>query len=382
MSMTSRERILATIAGEPTDHAPLGFLLFSELQGRSAGERDFIRRQVDLGIDAVAALPDPAWGFHPDVTSEVTRLPGEVHPLLRKVYHTPAGDLETVVEVSDDWPHGDDIPLMSDYVIPRAKKFLVTSADDLAPLGYLLQGPTDEAIAQWREKVRATQQLADEFHLATRGAFNRLSDMICWLCGCEQFAVLGRTDPELFRRLISLIAAWQERFIEIFLEARPDLLVDAQWYATTFLSPRFYDEFLGAALKRRVDMAHAAGSAFCVVATTSVMPFFGNLKRLGIDALFGVDPVQGGWDLSRTKAELGDEVTLWGGINGYLHIVDGTPEQVRAATETAMRLLAPGGRFILAPVDNVRIDGPRTPEAWRRAWANVQAMVEAWKRLR
>lgn len=383
MGMTSRDRILAAIGGEPADCTPLCFLLNSELERGCRDQWDHLERQLSLGIDAVAPLPDPAWRFHPEVTEEVRRerrVGG--HDLLTKIYHTPAGDLTTTVEVSDDWPHGDRVPLMSDYVIPRAKKFLVTHPADLEPLHYLLQAPTEAATAEWREKAWATRRLARELGVATRGAFCRLSDMVCWLCGCERFAMMGRESPEFLRSLLGLIAAWQERIIDVFLSERPDILVDAQWYATTFLSPKLYDEFLSPHLARRAAMAHEAGSAFCVVATTNVMPFFGSLKRLGTDVLFGVDPIQGGWDLARTKRELGDTVTLWGGVNGYLHIVDGTPEQVTTATEEAMRVLASGGRFILAAVDSVRIDGPDTPEARRRVEENTRAMIDAWRRLR
>jgi uroporphyrinogen decarboxylase len=129
-------------------------------------------------------------------------------------------------------------------------------------------------------------------------------------------------------------------------------------------------------------MAHQAGARFCAIATTNVLPFAGCLKRLGIDALFGVDPMQGGWDLERAKTELGDRVCLWGGVNGYLTIVDGSPQDVDEAVERAMTALAPGGRFILAPVDDVRVDAPDADAAWPRVWQNVARMVEAWKRLR
>jgi len=382
-ALTSRERILRTLGGQAADYAPLCFLLNTEFQRHCRDERDHLERQLALGLDAVAALPDPAWGFDPAVTTEVRRerRPGQ-YDLLHKVYHTPSGDLTTTVELSDDWPHGDEIPLMSDYVIPRARKFLVTGPEDLAPLAHLLRGPTEAAVAEWRVKARRTKALAAELNIATRGAFNRLSDMICWLCGCEEFALMGRTRPAMFRDLLVLVAAWQERIIETFLSEQPDILVDAQWYATTFLSPKLYEAFLSPHLKRRADLAHNAGAKFCVVATTTVMPFFPTLKRLGLDALFGVDPIQGEWNLARTKAEFGDTVTLWGGINGYLHIVDGTPDAVAAATEEAINTLAPGGRFILAPVDNVRIDGPDTPEARRRVEENTQAMIAVWRRRR
>jgi len=380
--MTSRERILGTIDGGAVDHTPACTFLFSELHARCPDQAEFVDRQMELGVDVIAALPDPATAFHPDVRVEYSEAPGDPHPLMRQVYHTPAGDMETVVARTDDWPHGSRIPLMTDYVIPRAKKFLVTGPEDLAPLGYLLQPPSAEAIAEWRGRAAETQRMADRHGLAVRGAFHRLGDMVCWLCGCEAFATMGRSRPEFFQALVDLISQWQESYIRVYLEAKPDILVDAQWYATTFLSPALYDRFIGPAIARRVAMAHAAGARFCTVATTSVMPFFGLLKRLGIDMLFGVDPIQGHWDLARTKAQLGDTVCLAGGVNAYLTIVDGTPAQVEQAVELAMASLAPGGRFILAPVDDIRIDGPKTPEAWARVWANLRTLVETWRRLR
>ena len=382
MQLTSKERLLRTIDGQAVDHAPLCFLLLSELQRHSADEREFALRQVELGLDVMVPLPDLPFESHPAVEAQVWLEPASPNPLLHKLYRTPVGELETVVEKTADWPHGLNIPIQTDYVIPRARKFLVTGPQDLAPLGYLLTDPDAAGIAEFRRGAAQMKAFAEKHQLATRAGFHRLSDVICWLCGCEQFATMGLTDPEFFQSLIDLIAARHERRIEILLEARPDALCDAQWYATTFLSPALYERFLEPALKRRTDMAHAAGARLCAVATTNVMPFIANLKRVGIDALFGVDPIQGGWDLARAKAELGDEVCLWGGVNGYLTMVDGSPEDVEKAVKQAMEVLAPGGRFILAAVDNIRIDGPDTPAAREHVRQNLLRLVETWKRLR
>ena len=382
MAMTSRERLLGTMAGACTGYTPLCFLLLSELRRQCADELEFAQRQVELGLDATVPLPDLPFEFHPAVETEVWLEPASPNSLLHKVYHTPAGDLETVVEKTPDWPHGDDIPVQSDFVIPRARKFLVTEPADLGPLAYLLPDADAGAVAEFRRGAAEAQRFAEARGLATRAGFFRLSDFICWLCGCEQFAMMGPLNPDFFRALIDMIARYQERRIEILLEARPDILCDAQWYATTFLSPSLYEKFMEPALRRRADMAHASGARFCVIATTNVLPFAPILKRLGVDVLFGVDPLQGGWDLGRAKKELGDQVCLWGGVNGYLTMVDGSPKDVEQAVGEAMRALAPGGRFILAAVDNIRIDGSDTPEARQHVWRNVERLIETWRRLR
>jgi hypothetical protein len=50
---------------------------------------------------------------------------------LFKEYETPAGKLSTSVRLSEDWPHGEILPFVDDYQIPRADKPLVSSPKDL-----------------------------------------------------------------------------------------------------------------------------------------------------------------------------------------------------------------------------------------------------------
>jgi len=380
--LSSRERILRTIAGDPADHVPMCFVLFSGLRSRCEGELDFCRRLLDLGVDVCVDLGGLPLGRRPEVQVRTTLLEGRPNPFLRQVWHTPAGELETVVEKTPDWPHGDRVPIQSDFVIPRAKKPLVAEEKDLGPLRYLLPDPTEDEIAAFLGGAEPLLAFAREHGLATRAGFNRLSDMLCWLCGCEWFATAHRTSPAVYQGVLDIVDAWQRKLLDATLQARPDIVVDAQWYATTFLSPSLYRRFILPPLRRRAEIVHEAGAKFCAIATTNVLPFADCLKEIGIDCLFGVDPIMGGWDLARAKRELGGAMCLAGGVNGYLTIVDGSADKVRAAVRKAIEALAPGGRFILAPVDDVRTEPESPPGTWERAWRNVQVMVEEWKRLR
>jgi len=78
------------------------------------------------------------------------------------------------------------------------------------------------------------------------------------------------------------------------------------------------------------------------------------------------------WDLPAVKAELGGKVCLWGGVNGHLTVEQGRPEDIRNEVRRALELLAPGGGFVLSPVDNVRIDSEQSR-------ANVQVLLEEWR---
>jgi uroporphyrinogen-III decarboxylase len=101
------------------------------------------------------------------------------------------------------------------------------------------------------------------------------------------------------------------------------------------------------------------------------MPFLDFFKELGIDILYGVDPVQGGADLKKVKETIGEEVCIWGGVNSAVTLT-GNKEGVEKAVEEAVSVLAPGGSFILAAIDQLFED---------TKWDNFMTMMQTWRRL-
>jgi len=78
--------------------------------------------------------------------------------------------------------------------------------------------------------------------------------------------------------------------------------------------------------------------------------------------------------MAEAKRKLGGKVCLWGGVSGHITVEQGTAEEVRQAVREATRVLAPGGGFILSPVDNVR-------EHTDTARANTAVFLDEWRRL-
>ena len=62
-----------------------------------------------------------------------------------------------------------------------------------------------------------------------------------------------------------------------------------------------------------------------------------------------------------------------GGINSGVTLARGNREEITQAVQTAVATLAPGGGFILAPVDALFPDTP---------WASVEALIAAWRAAR
>ena len=69
----------------------------------------------------------------------------------------------------------------------------------------------------------------------------------------------------------------------------------------------------------------------------------------------------------RLKAEFGDRMAFWGGINSQQVLPYGTPEEVRAETHRIIDVLGAGGGYVLNSVHNIQPEVP--PE-------NVVAMFD------
>jgi len=387
--MSSRQRLLAALDRQEPDHVPCSFMMYKGLHSNSRDYADFIERQINMGLDAFVQLPprppkvvndhynlhglpvsyDPRvkireWIEHPD---------DEKWPLLIKEYHTPAGKLRAEVRQTDDWRWGDHVPFLDDYIVPRARKFLVTQPEDLDALDYLLVPPTPEEINAFQAASRPILDLARRYDLMVAGGWGVGADLVGWVYGLENMVFATFDQPSFMQRMLDIIAVWNQRRMEVLLKAGIDLYIKRAWYENCdFWTPATYRRFLLPIVKADVDLCHQYGVNFGYLITSNCMPLLELFAEAGVDVLIGVDPME--WDLAIAKEKLGGKVCLWGGVNGHLTVEQGSPAEVKAEVREALRVLAPGGGFVLSPVDNIREDTERARE-------NVRALLTEWQHL-
>ena len=389
--MSSRERMLCAIDGGQPDHVPLAFMIFSALENRCSGPMAFFERQVELGLDTVVDLfrlhaneladcsdaYGPAVRFAPDVQVREWRedRPAEPYPLLHKHYETPDGTLSCVVQQTDDWPYGDHVPFLDDYIEARATKPLVTSFDDLPALEHLLTPPRRSDVDFYQGSWDEGQAFARRHGLLTSAGWGVGADALAWLCGLQNSVMMAIDQPDLLDAILDVVSRWNLWRTEVMLDAGADLLIRRAWYeGTDFWSPALYRRFFLPRLADEVHRAHEAGTRFGYILTSGTMPLLDMIAEAGVDVIIGVDPVQGkGTDMAEMKRRAAGRIGLWGGVNGFLTVERGTVGEVRDAVERAIAALGPDG-FILSPVDNVR-DGSDG------VWTNVVALIEAWKEM-
>ena len=381
--------MLAALDCRQPDHVPCAFMIFGALKSRCADYAEFVERQVEMGLDAFVELPprppvvvNDYYNLHglpvsydPRVTVKewVEDQPGEAAPVMVKEYHTPGGVLRTEVRQTGDWRWGDHVPLFDDYLVPRTKKFLVTRPEDLDALRYLLPPLTDGEIAAFRAESRPALEQARHHGLLVAGGWGAAADIVAWLTGFVNMIFLTADQPDFVHALLDVIARWNRRRIEALLDAGIDLYLKRIFYESTdFWSPHLYREFLFPILKTDADLVHQAGAKIGGMMTTGTLPLVNMLAEAGLDTIIGIDPQV--TDLAAIKEQAAGRIGLWGGVNGYRTVEQGSPEEVRAEVQRAMAVLGSQGGFILSPVENVR-------DTSQHAWDNVSVLIDEWQRL-
>jgi uroporphyrinogen-III decarboxylase len=343
--------------------------------------------EIEMGLDPMLFIPTLSrWQrrdhpdlrglpvrFHPDVKTTTWR-EGDPHSgRLFKEYHTPAGKLTTSVRLSEDWPHGEFIPFIDDYQIPRAGKPLITSPDDLEALQYLLVPPEEADLQALASEAEAARSFADQQGVLLAGGWGVGMDMANWLCGMENLMVLMLEQPWFVSQVLELIHRWNLQRMEAVLSAGIDLYIRRAWYeGCDFVIPKFYQREILPRLKAEAALAHEHGARFGYICSSGTKPMLDFYNEAGIDVLIGIDPIQGTHtDMELMKEKIGGRVCLWGGVSAAITVERGSEAEIRSAVKQALNTLGPKG-MILSPVDNFTVDEPLT-------WKNIAIFIDEWK---
>jgi uroporphyrinogen-III decarboxylase len=389
-TLTTRQRLNRAISCQEVDHVPCSFMSFTALRRRFHEDLyQLALAEKAMGLDAFLFIPSAGRPLRPD-HPELRGLPVHFHPqvqtvewaesspgeaaVLHKEYHTPAGMLTTQVRTSDDWPHGEHIPFVDDYQVPRAIKPLVTCAQDLEALQFLLQPPTAEDAAAYLAEAERARAFVQQHDLLLAGGWGVGMDIANWLCGVQSLVLLCMDNEPLVAELLGMIAAWNRQRMELVLAGGVDLYIRRAWYeGCDFITPRFYRRVVLPLLQQETALAHEHGARFGYICSSGLGPMLDLFLEAGIDVLIGADPVQGRLvDLAKMRSRLGERMCVWGGVSGAITVEMGSEDEVRQGVRQALQALGKQGT-ILSPVDNLTIDAPQT-------WQNIEIFLDEWRR--
>ena len=349
--------------------------------------KDQVRRvenTLSRGLDDTLLLQPPLGYIEdyradlvPGVSTSVRTEPpceGDEYPTLHKEYRTASGTLTHVVKRTGDWIHGDDVYLFSDYNVSRAVRNAVETEGDMDVLPALLGAPSAAQVEDFRRQAEMLRGHSTRLGVALDGGWVALADAAVMLCGMERILFAQMDEPRFIERLLDILLSWELGRMELLLSEGVDMIVHMAWYeGTDFWTPANYRAFLLPRIRRMVERAHAGGAKYRYIITKGMATLLPDILDAGVDCVMGIDPVQDSIDLAAVKRLADGRLCLMGGINSALMLSSWSQPQIDAAVASAIRTLAPGGGFILFPVDAVFSDA---------SWDKVEAMIASWSRHR
>jgi len=126
-----------------------------------------------------------------------------------------------------------------------------------------------------------------------------------------------------------------------------------------FLGKPIYDEYILPFEKKYIDFVQRNGTPAMYHNCGQVMNLVESYKDLGVKIVepFSPPPL-GDADLAQAKIRSGGAYSMLSGIDQVNVLQKGTKEEVIRATEAAMKIGKPGGKFIMQPVDFLEYGTP------------------------
>jgi uroporphyrinogen decarboxylase len=353
--MTSRERVLAALAHQPTDRVPR--LLYEEAIGYTPPIERLLRERCPP--------QSPRDYFGMDITRVTFNLPALPRTRFAGWLGAEADAALASGEVDEwgVWRRKGDFHHFA-HMHPTLR--------DVQDPGRLQEYPWPDLDQPYRwEGVRERVEALHAQGFAVVGNAGSVFERSWYLRGMEALMMDMLAAPEVAHWFFERTAAFQQFAAEQFARAGVDIVItgdDVAGQQGMLMKLETWREFLKprlAATVRAVKRIRADTFVF-YHSDGNVEPVIPDLIEIGIDILNPVQPEC--LDPAAIKRKFGDRLSFWGTVSVQQTMPFGSPDAVRAEVRARVRDVACGGGLILAPA---HVLGPETP------WENMVAFFEA-----
>lgn len=328
--MTSRERVLAVLAGELPDTVPIIPVIDGYFAPKLLG-----RSNDECYLDG-ACLAEA-------LAASLTRFGYD-----GAVAEMGLGDSPNVlgcpVEVE-----GNDVPLVVDTVVKGPRDLENLQLPDPWSGGKM-------------EPVRSLVEAVGSDHVVL-GSVRSPFEYAATVRGLPDFMTDFYRDPGFVHRLIAAVQPATIAVGKALIEAGADAVVMKDSFASSsMISPDHYREFAFPSEAEAIAELSEGAPVILHICRNS-MPILKQMAATTAAAL-EVDSLV---DLKAAREIVGDDVILKGNIDAVAVIEKGSPADVEEAVRAAVEAAKPGGRFILSTGDSVPLGAPE---------GNIAALVE------
>jgi uroporphyrinogen decarboxylase len=211
------------------------------------------------------------------------------------------------------------------------------------------------------------------------GGWSPLISRVFELFGMEKGLTYFHDRPDLIHATIERVTDFYYEFYDTALKAADggvQIVGFGDDFATQrnlLLRPVMWRAFCKEPLARLFSLGKRHGVYVFFHSCGAVRSILPDLIEIGLDVLFPVQPNARGMDHRELKAEFGDRLAFWGGIDVQYVLPFGTAEDVRRHVRERIETLGAGGGYILSSSHNLLKGFPLE---------NILAMYDEASRIR
>jgi len=193
--------------------------------------------------------------------------------------------------------------------------------------------------------------------------FYGVMELGCWMCGFDEFLLKMALEPEFVHTFFDIVLEYQKKVIKLYYGAVGPyihLTTSGDDFGTQkapFISPAMFGELVAPYYKERIRLTKQYTRGYFFHHTCgAVFDLLPALIGAGVDIINPIQPGAAGMEPERLKAEYGNDIVFWGGIDTQNLLRLSSPDDVRREAARITEIMGTG--YVLAPAHNIQPDVP------------------------
>jgi len=187
----------------------------------------------------------------------------------------------------------------------------------------------------------------------------------CWMFGFDDYLYRILAEPEVVHAFSKRVLEFQLKVIDVYYSALGGYIdcttsgddFGTQW--SQFMSAETFDEMVAPYFRKRIQRTKKLSKTLYMHHTCgSVHGLIPSLIECGVDILNPIQPGTHMMEPERLKADYGNDLAFWGGIDTQALLRLSTPDEIKDEVKRILGILEPGGGYILAPAHTIQHDVP------------------------
>lgn len=376
--MTEKERILATLRGEPTDALPFvprldNWFYAHEATNtlpdtyRHANLREFAD---DLGVGFHSIVPNfKGWrkGGDRDLHVGLGIYDLELSPWIVKLhnvgikqerhdngelivtYETPRGIIRTNVVFTQEM-------LREGITLYAHKEHALKTPDDYDALAYIFENaeviPNYDAFWEYHDNYIGERGIAVALSSMWASAGHYL---IKELMGFTDFYLARFDDKEAMDELVSRMTPFCDQLFQAAIHSPAEVVLSGANYDFNFTTPDLVEDYVVPALKKQSDYAHTLGKFVATHTDGENTMLLDKYVRAGFDIADSICPYPlTKITLKETRDVFQDKITIWGGIPSTALLKENTSDaEFYQIVDDTMEAIGTGDHMIISVADTL-----------------------------